>query len=134
MPVLANRFFKLATIFLILGILMGLQMAISGNHNVIGPHAHTNLVGWVTSALFGAYYALNPAKAELRLAQIHFWTWLVGLVLLTPALYLLYLGYAAIEPVTAVASLLLLASVLVFAAVLFRSESATMPASMKPAE
>ncbi|KFB10315.1 hypothetical protein [Nitratireductor basaltis] len=134
MPVLASRFFKIAIVFLILGIGMGLQMAMSGNHNVIGPHAHTNLLGWVTSALFGTYYALNPAKAQTRLAGAHFWLWVVGLVLLTPALYLLYLGYAAIEPVTAIASLTLLAAALVFAAVLFRSESASVPAAMRPAE
>jgi hypothetical protein len=53
MPHLAGLYFKTAVVFLLIGISMGLQMAISGTHNVIGPHAHANLLGWVTMALFG---------------------------------------------------------------------------------
>ena len=64
MPKVAELFFKTAAVFLIVGIAMGLHMSMSANHDVIGAHAHTNLLGWVTSALFGGYYALNPAKAE----------------------------------------------------------------------
>ena len=67
MPRISNLFFRTAILFLIVGIAIGLQMAISQNHNVIGAHAHINLLGWVTSAIFGVYYALNPAKAEGRL-------------------------------------------------------------------
>jgi hypothetical protein len=48
----------------------GLHMAIAGDHSAIGAHAHANLLGWVTMAIFGGYHALNPAKAERRLAMI----------------------------------------------------------------
>jgi hypothetical protein len=41
---------------------MGIAMSISGVHNVTGAHAHANLLGWVTMAIFGVYYALAPAK------------------------------------------------------------------------
>jgi hypothetical protein len=119
MPQIADNFFKLAVIFLLLGILMGLQMSISGNHNVIGPHAHTNLVGWVTMALFGGYYALNPAKAETRLAALHFWSFTGSVVILAPSLYFFYLGYAALEPLLGVASIAALLSVLLFAFIVF---------------
>jgi hypothetical protein len=34
-----------ADLFLVLGLMMGLQMSISGQHNVIGAHAHSNLLG-----------------------------------------------------------------------------------------
>jgi hypothetical protein len=119
MPQIAENFFKLAILFLILGILMGLQMSISGNHNVIGAHAHTNLVGWVTMALFGGYYALNPAKAETRLAVFHFWSFSGSVIVLTPALYLFYLGYTAVEPLLGIASIAAFVSVLIFACVVF---------------
>lgn len=121
MPQIAELFFKTAIIFFIVGIGMGLQMSISGNHNVIGAHAHTNLLGWVTMALFGIYYALNPAKAEARLATIHYWVYTIGVAVLVPSLYALYLGYLAIEPLVALASLAAFAGVLVFAAVVFRA-------------
>ena len=48
MPKISHLFFRTAVLFLIVGIGMGLQMAISQNHNVIGAHAHVNLLGWVT--------------------------------------------------------------------------------------
>lgn len=119
MPRIADLFFKSAITFLLLGIVMGLQMSISGEHNVIGAHAHTNLLGWVTMALFGSYYALSPSKAETRLAAIHFWSYLVAVVVMVPSLYLLYIGYPAFEAPLAIASLLAFASVAVFAAVVF---------------
>lgn len=122
MSQLANLFFKTAIIFLIIGIAMGLQMAISGTHNVIGAHAHANLLGWVTMAIFGGYYALNPAKAQTRLANLQYWVYTAGVVVLVPSLYLLYLGYAAFEPLTAISSLAILLGVLMFAAVVYSSE------------
>src|SRR5690606_841068 len=101
MPQLARLFFKTAIAFLIVGIAMGLQMAISGNHNVIGAHAHANLLGWVTMALFGTYYAFNPAKAETRFAKRQYWVYTTGVIVIVPSLYLMYLGYPAFEPLTA---------------------------------
>lgn len=66
MPHVANLYFRTAILFLLLGILMGLQMAMSGQHNVIGSHAHANLLGWVTMAIFGGYLALNPSNQQNR--------------------------------------------------------------------
>lgn len=119
MPRIADLFFKAAITFLILGIVMGLQMSISGEHNVIGAHAHTNLLGWVTMAIFGGYYALNPKKAQARLATVHFWSYLGSVAVMTPSLYLLYLDYAAFEAPLAVASIIAFLSVIVFAVVVF---------------
>lgn len=116
---IADLFFKAAITFLILGIVMGLQMSISGEHNVIGAHAHTNLLGWVTMGIFGGYYALNPAKAETRLATIHFWSYVGSVTVMAPSLYLLYLGYPAFEVPLAIASIVALLSVIVFAVVVF---------------
>ncbi|MCF6371071.1 hypothetical protein [Rhizobium halophilum] len=135
MPQLAQMFFKTAVIFLIVGIAMGLQMAISGNHNVIGPHAHANLLGWVTMALFGTYYAFNPAKSETRFAVAQFWIYTGGVVVMVPSLYLLYLGYPQAEPLTALSSLVILAGVLMFAVVLFSKErvATVLPGGAAPA-
>jgi hypothetical protein len=123
MPHLAGLYFKTAVVFLLIGISMGLQMAISGTHNVIGPHAHANLLGWVTMALFGTYYALNPAKAASRLATVQFWTYTGGVAVLIPSLYMLYLGYPAFEPLTAISSLVILLGVVMFAVVIFGKET-----------
>jgi uncharacterized membrane protein len=120
MPQLAQWFFRAAVVFLIIGIMMGLQMSISGVYNVTGAHAHTNLLGWVTSALFGTFYALNPAKAELKLARVHFWLHTVSVAIMTPSLYLAFLGYSAFEPLLGVLAIAAFASVLLFAWIVFR--------------
>ena len=123
MPQVASLFFKTAVVFLIVGIAMGLQMAISGNHNVIAPHAHANLLGWVTMAIFGGYYALNPAKAQTRLANLQYWVYATGVVVMVPSLYIMYLGYPALEPLVAVSSLIVLLGALMFAVVIYGRET-----------
>jgi cbb3-type cytochrome oxidase subunit 1 len=126
LPRISNLFFRTAVLFLIVGIGMGLQMAITQNHNVTGAHAHINLLGWVTSAIFGGYYALNPAKAERRLALLHYAVYTAGVVIMGAALYLLLQGNTAMEPIVAVSSLVTFAGVLIFAWVVFMPAAATL--------
>ena len=133
MPRISNLFFRTAILFLIVGIAIGLQMAISQNHNVIGAHAHINLLGWVTSAIFGVYYALNPAKAEGRLPLIQYGVYTVGVVIMVTSLYFLLQGNTAIFPFVAAGSLITFAGVLLFALVVVRTARAGTAVHM-PAE
>ncbi|MER8866712.1 hypothetical protein NKI19_23850 [Mesorhizobium sp. M0751] len=123
MPKVSELFFKTAIVFLILGIAAGLQMAISGDHGAFPAHAHINLLGWVTSAIFGGYYALNPAKAARRSAMIHYGVYNLGLVVMLPALYLMLQGNPALEPIVATGSMIVAVAVLIFAFVVFSSET-----------
>lgn len=134
MPRVAELFFKTAILFLIAGIGIGLQMAISQNHNVIGAHAHINLLGWVTSAVFGGYYALNPKKAESRLALIHYGVYTIGVLAMTVSLYLLLLGNVAFEPVVAVSSIVTFVGVLIAAWIIFMPVTARTSFKAQPAE
>lgn len=120
MPVISDLYFKTAIVLLIVGIGIGLIMAISGNHNVTGAHAHLNLLGWVTSALFGTYFALNPAKAQGGLPKIQFGIYLAGVVIMTAGLFFLLQGNASLEPAVSIGSLIAAAGVLVFAFIVFR--------------
>jgi cbb3-type cytochrome oxidase subunit 1 len=127
MPKLAELFFKTAIIFLIVGIGIGLHMAIGRDHSAMGAHAHINLLGWVTSAIFGTYYALNPGKAASRIAQAHYWVYTVGVVVMTASLYMLLTGNLAFEAPVAIGSMVTFLGVLLFAWVLFAPARATMP-------
>jgi drug/metabolite transporter (DMT)-like permease len=128
MPKLANLFFKTAVIFLIIGIVIGLQMGISQNHNVVPAHAHINLLGWVTSAIFGVYYALNPAKAQKRTAIAHYGIYTAGVIVLTASLYLeLLTGNTAFEAPLAIGSIITLLGVLVFAWMIFVPSATASP-------
>lgn len=134
MPQLAHWFFRVAVVFFIVGVMMGLQMSITGVYNVTGAHAHTNLLGWVTSAIFGGFYALNPAISETRLAQAHFWVHTIAVAIMTPALYLMFYGYTALEPVLAIASLVAFANVLLFAFIVFSAGKSHSRPLVVPAE
>jgi len=130
MPRVAQLYFRTAIIFLIVGISMGLNMAISQDHSAIGAHAHANLLGWVTMAIFGGYHALNPAKAERRIAMIQYCVYTTGVALMVPALYLMLTGNPSMEPVVAVASLITFAGVLLFAVIIFSNgATVTRPAA-----
>ncbi|UVK57611.1 hypothetical protein DBIPINDM_008229 (plasmid) [Mesorhizobium sp. AR02] len=133
MPKVSDLFFKTAIVWLILGIGAGLQMAISGDHGAFPAHAHINLLGWVTSAIFGGYYALNPAKAARKIAMIHYGLYNLGLVVMLPALYLMLQGNTALEPIVAVGSLIVAAAVLIFAFVVFSSARARLASELSPA-
>lgn len=122
MPNLAHMYFRTAIVFLLAGIAMGLHMAISGEHNVIGPHAHANLLGWVTMGLFGGYLALNPAKAESRFAYYQYLVYSIGVAVQIISLYLLYRGFGAMEPIVGISSLVVLAGVIMFAVIIYGKE------------
>lgn len=115
MPRISEYYFRAAILFLLVGISIGIHMSISQNHNVIGAHAHINLLGWVTSALFGGYYALNPAKAAGRLPMLQFAVYTLGVVIMGVSLYLLLAGNVGMTPIVAASSLITFAGVLLFA-------------------
>jgi hypothetical protein len=119
MPVLSQLYFKTAIVFLIVGIAAGIHMSITGDHSVTGAHAHINLLGWVTMALFGTYFAFEPEKASSRLARIQYGVYTIGVVVMMPSLYFLLMGNPALEPLVAVSSLVVFAGVLLFAVVIF---------------
>ncbi|MCX8278776.1 hypothetical protein OSJ77_01060 [Phyllobacterium sp. 0TCS1.6C] len=123
MPRIARHFFKSATIFLVLGVSMGLYMGITGNHAPFPAHAHLNLLGWVSSAIFAIYYALNPAKAAGVLPKAHFFVFTTGLIIMIPALYFMNLGNAALEPLVGIGSIIVFAGILAFAAVVFSRDA-----------
>jgi hypothetical protein len=135
MPAVSRAFYGSAILFLLAGIGVGLHMAASQDHSAVAAHAHTNLLGWVTSALFGIYYALNPQKAVGWLPWLQYGLYTAGLLTMLPALYLLYTGMPEIEPLVAAGSMAVAAGVLLFAIVLFMpARRSRIAASAVPAE
>jgi drug/metabolite transporter (DMT)-like permease len=132
MPRVAELYFKTAVVFFIVGVMIGLNMAISQDHSVIGAHAHCNLLGWVSMAIFGGYHALNPKKAERRVAMIQYYVYTAGVALLVPVLYLMLKGNTALEPIVALASLIIFAGVLLFAFIIFSPKQAAITPSAAP--
>jgi hypothetical protein len=129
--------YRLAVLFVITGMAMGIGMAASQNHAIMPAHAHLNLLGWVSLFLFGIYYERRPALDASRIARLQVGLWSVGTVVLTVAVAAIHLGYTAMDPVAGLASLLVLGAMLLFAYCVFRPtvfiEGAPTP-HMTPAE
>src|SRR5689334_5557368 len=115
--------FRLAVLFVIAGMAMGIGMAASQDHSIMPAHAHLNLLGWVSLFLFGIYYERRPALDTSRLARVQVWIWSIGTVILTAAVAAVHLGYEAADPVAAVASLIVLGAMILFAYLVFRPSS-----------
>lgn len=71
-------FIAFAVLFAVVGMGLGILMGITEDHTLAPAHAHNNLIGWVTMALYGFYYKAVPAAAKTRLALVHFWLALIG--------------------------------------------------------
>jgi hypothetical protein len=112
------KFLLLAAMMLTVGVGLGIHMGIAHDFMLAPVHAHINLVGWASLALFGIVYRLYPAAGKSRLAGLHF-------ILAAPSAVMFPLGIAlsilAERPLVAiVASLLWFAGVLLFLANLVR--------------
>lgn len=110
---------KLAVLYLILGISLGIAMGASQNFTLRPVHAHINLLGWTTMALAGLIYSVFPKAGESWLARLHFWLLNLALPVMMGALSMLLLGHVAIAPVLAISEIIGALAILAFAANLF---------------
>lgn len=72
------RWIKLAVIYLIIGICVGLFMSMTLQLKWGSAHAHVNLVGFATTAIFGIIYSIYPGAATNTLGKWHFWLHNIG--------------------------------------------------------
>ena len=117
---ISSRFMRIAVLWLVAGICLGIYMAASHDHSMHPVHAHINLLGFVLPVAFAVFYRLWPSAAQSRLAQAHFWLFAPASFVLLVALFILFRGVAAIEPVLAVASIVIGISVVCFAIVVWK--------------
>jgi cbb3-type cytochrome oxidase subunit 1 len=114
MPHISKWFFRLASLYLIAGIALGLVMAASHDFSAVPAHAHLNLLGWVTMSIFAVFYRLWPAAAASKLAKVHFWIYVPAHFLQMVTLFMFVRGNTAVEPVLAIVSFAVAIAVLVF--------------------
>jgi hypothetical protein len=128
---ISNWFFRLAVLWLLAGVTLGLVMAASHDHSAFPAHAHMNLLGWVTMSIFAVFYRLFPAAAASKLAKVHFWIYVPAHFVQMVTLYILMRGVEAIEPVLAIASFAVAAGIIVFAVNLWKN-TATASTATQP--
>lgn len=110
-----TRWFKLAVLYLICGVALGIAMGASENFTLRPVHAHLNLLGFTVVALAGLIYSVFPEAGASRLARVHFWLHNIALPVMMVSLALLLFGNTKAVPALVGSEMLAGAGVLVFA-------------------
>ena len=118
---LARRFLRHSVIYILIVIGIGIHMAASHKYTLAAAHAHLNLLGFVSMAIYGLFYRVYPSATNDRLANWHFWIANIGVVGLIGALIPYLLGVKEAEPFTAAFSFVVLAGMILFAIIVFRA-------------
>lgn len=92
---ISRNFLVIGSLYLLVGILLGMYMGGSGDHALTPVHAHINLLGFTLMTLFGIVYRVVPALAGSGLAKAHFWLHQTGALVLLSLLFLMIGGFAA---------------------------------------
>ena len=109
------RLIKLAVLYLVLGMTMGIGMGMSQNFLLRPVHAHVNLLGFAVLAIAAFVFHAFPDLARTRLATAWFWLYNISMPVGLGALALVLNGKMWAEPALIVGELLLWASGCLFA-------------------
>jgi len=115
----SRTWFRLAALYFAFGVVLGVAMGASGDHSLFAVHAHINLLGWVSMALFGLIGTVHPTMTEGRVAAVQCWMYNLGVPVMLGALALRLKGFASVEPLIGAASILVGCSVLLFVWLVF---------------
>lgn len=110
------RLIKLAVIYLVAGMSLGIWMGIAEDHTLRGVHAHINLLGWATLALSAMVFRAFPDLARTRLAAIWFWVYNLSLPVAMIALGFMFYGEMRAAPFVKISHTLLWLGGILFAA------------------
>jgi cbb3-type cytochrome oxidase subunit 1 len=113
-------FLRIAVLYVIAGMALGIFMALSEDHTMMPAHAHMNLLGWVSMALYAAVYRIWPETAQSPLARWHFWLANIGTLTAVVGVAGIMAGYPErFGPVAGIGAMVALASMLLFAAIVY---------------
>lgn len=108
-----------APIYAVLGMFFGIFMAASGDHTLAPVHGHLNLLGWVTIALYGAFYTLKPQASASRLAKLQVLLAEMGVIVVVPGIAIAIMGGG--EGLAQAGSMIILAGMLLFSVIVVRA-------------
>jgi peptidoglycan/LPS O-acetylase OafA/YrhL len=113
--------FRGAVLFVLFGMVWGIQMAISQNHSAFPAHAHNNLLGFVSLFLFGIYYRLHPTLEQNRAARLQVWGWIIATAIMVVGVGMVHTGHPNGDPIAAIGSIMVLSDMLLFGWLVFRT-------------
>ena len=102
-----RKFIMTALSYAIIGMMLGIFMAVSKNHAEFVTHAHIMLLGFVVSFIYGLCHKLWLNNNTSKLAVVQFYIHQVGTLILVFGLFLLYGNFIAedtIGPILGIAA------------------------------
>jgi len=75
---ISRNFLLMGSVYLLIGLILGMYMAAKADYSLSLLHAHMNLLGFVLTAIFAIVYKLFPIMGEAGLGRLHFWLHSIG--------------------------------------------------------
>lgn len=120
MNFVTKGFLCISVIFGVIGMLMGLGMAISEDHSQLPTHAHIMVIGWISFVAFGLFYHLFDKHVSPVMAKLHFWLATLSFTVLAISLWLIYSGNLDAGPFAAISATAYTVSFVLFAVIVFQ--------------
>lgn len=128
-------FLRTAVLYVLAGMSLGIFMAVSDDHTQMPTHAHMNLLGWASMALYAVVYRVWPEAARSPLAPWHFWIANLGtLVVVIGVAGIMAGNEESCGPIAGVGSILSLIGMLLFATIVYTRVGVTRARSAGVAE
>ena len=130
MPRVSAAFYAVAAVLLLAGMGLGEYMGAKEDFALAPVHAHINLLGWATLALYGTFYALTRGTMSTPLAWTNFALSTAGAISMPLSLTLLVTSgdTAFWGPIVGACGGLALLGLLVFLVCVFRELFRARPA------
>lgn len=112
---------KIASLYLLVGLVLGMVMGLSQDFSLVSVHSHLLLLGWASLAITGIVYLVLPRCAGTRLALAHFWLHNLGLPVMLASLAAEALGEPRAEPLVGLGSALVTVGLALFTLNVLRS-------------
>lgn len=120
---LGNKFLRLAMIYALIGLAIGVWMGATEDFRIRSAHAHLNLLGYVSMFIYGLFYRVVPKAAGDAFAAAHFWLANITLIALIPLVALINLRVApsVVGPILGLTTIVTWSTMALFAAIVFRN-------------
>ena len=112
---------RAGVMFLVVGMVWGIEMGIRQDFSMAPAHAHFNLVGGVLLFVFGLYYRLVPAAGNNALATWQGWLHIAGAILFPFGVAIVVGKGETFIVLPIIGSLIVVAAVALFALIVFRT-------------
>jgi hypothetical protein len=107
----------IGSLWLVVGMLLGIGMGAAHNFTLAPLHAHINLIGFVSHAIFGMAYRHWPALKDSALAPYQFWIFVIATPVTLIGLYFTVTGGPELP--TIVGSIAVLIGAVLFAVMIW---------------